>query len=243
MLLVYPSSIQATEITVFAAGSLTEAIKEIAALYESSTTDSVKVHCNIASSGFLARQISQGADADLFISANPKWMNFLVEKLLVDSQEVQVLVNNSLVFVGNAKNKITDLQEIEKFSRLAMGIPKSVPAGQYAKEALVNSGLFDKIKTKLVMTMDVRQALIYADRGEADGAFVYHTDAILATNAEILFKIPEDLHQPIFYPAALTKTGKKNNTAQAFKLFLFSKQVQEILIKHGFSIPKTRIIK
>lgn len=233
ILLVSPAL--AAEVRLSVAASMTDAVKELVATYEQKAKD-VKVLPNFASSGALAKQIAQGAPADLYISANPKWMNYLVEKNMISADAVQSFAYNSLVLVGQKGPVVGKLEDILNLQRIAIGSPKSVPAGQYAQQALQAAGLYGKVQPKLILAKDVRQALMYADRGETDGAFVYKTDALLAQNAVILLEVPQSLYNEVTYPIALTAEGIKKPEAAAFLAYLKTAEAATILKKYGFVV-------
>lgn len=226
---------QAETVYLSVAASMTDAFKEIISTFSSAHSEA-KILPNFASSGSLAKQINQGAPAHIYISANPKWMKFLVEKEMITQGTDHIFAYNKLVFVAPENTTITNLAEVKNLSRIAIGSPSSVPAGQYAKQAMKATGIFAHLENtkKLVMAKDVRQALLYADRGEVDGSFVYKTDALLARNAKIIFTVPDDLYNRIAYPLALTKTGVKNKTAQDFYDFMATPATVTILKKFGF---------
>lgn len=217
------------------AASLTDALKELGALY---TADhpGVSLRPNFGSSGALAKQIAEGAPADIFISANPKWMQYLVEQGRIAEGQSTTLASNSLVFVGRPGLQVAALADLTRLQRIALGSPKSVPAGQYAEQALQAAGLYQQLAGKLVLAQDVRQALVYADRGETDGAFVYKTDALLAKEAQILFEVPQTLYDPVIYPLGLTREGADNAEAVGFFSFLQSQAARRVLEKYGFVI-------
>ena len=200
-----------------AAASLTNAVKEIATLY-AGEHPGARILPNFGSSGTLARQIAEGAPADLFLSANPKWMEYLVGLGKVPAERVRELAGNSLVFVGAPNPQVQGMADLPKLRHIALGSPNGVPAGQYAAQALRRLELYQQLAAggRLVMAKDVRQALIYADREEADGAFVYRTDAPLAKKAVILFAVPQDLYDPVTCPVGLTAEGAKNPLAIKF---------------------------
>jgi molybdate transport system substrate-binding protein len=127
------------------------------------------------------------------------------------------------------------MQDLIKLERIAIGSPKSVPAGEYATEALKKSGLDKQLDKKLVMAKDVRECLMYAERGEVDGAFVYKTDALLAKQTKILFTVPQELYPRVTYPMALTVAGAKNKDAAAFFTYLRSDDATTVLSKYGFT--------
>lgn len=233
-----PAISQGAQINLSVAASMTDAIKELAAVY-SQEQPGITIRPNFGSSGALAKQIAQGAPADLYISANAKWMDYLVQEGMVSGEKVRLFAANSLVFVGPPATAISSLAALPTLTRIAIGSPQSVPAGQYAEEAMRAVGVYAELlqKNKLVMAKDVRQALLYAERGEVDGAFVYKTDALLAQQAVILFTVPGTLHKRIDYPVGLTLVGEKNVDAQAFYTFLSKPVALAILAKFGFSAP------
>jgi molybdate transport system substrate-binding protein len=233
--LVFISSSFAAEIHLSVAASMTEAVKELVANYHKKTDDVVLL-ANFASSGALAKQIVQGAPADIFISASPKWMDYLVEEKLIPAEQVRTFAYNSLVLVGKPDLALSRLEDIIRLKRIAIGSPKSVPAGQYAQQALENAGLSEKVADQLIMAKDVRQALIYADRGETDGAFVYKTDALLAKEAVILLEVPQKLYDEVTYPIGPTMAGLANPQAVAFLDYLQSDEATGILKKYGFVV-------
>jgi molybdate transport system substrate-binding protein len=228
------SAAVAGEIRLSVAVSLTDAINEICADYARAHPGTTCLP-NYGASGTLAKQIAAGAPADLFLSANPKWVDFLVGEKRVAADTVKILASNTLVFVGS-KGRASALADLPKLKRIAIGSPRSVPAGQYAEEAMKKAGVYDTLAAegKLVMAQDARQALVYADRGETDGAFVYKTDALLAKEAVILFAVPKEFHSPVTYPMALTDSGRANPEAMAFFAFLQSPQARAILSRYGF---------
>ncbi len=130
------------------------------------------------------------------------------------------------------------MADLPKLQRIAIGSPKSVPAGQYAEEAMKKAGVYEQLAGagKLVMAQDVRQALVYADRGEVDGAFVYKTDALLAKEAAILFEVPQDLYAPVTYPMGLTVAGAQSAEARDFFDYLQSTAAKTVLEKYGFIV-------
>ena len=229
----------ADEIRISVPASMTDAVRELAAQFTASGHQ-VTIVPNSGPSGTLAKQIVEGAPADLFISANRKWMTYLRDEQKIDPQSEKILAANTLVFVGAKNPAVTRLADITGLGRIAMGSPKSVPAGEYAAQALDKAGIYTQLEQerKLVLAKDVRQALTYADRGEADGAFVYRTDALMATSAVILFAVPQELYEKITYPIALTVDGAKKEQARAFHRFLTGPQALPVLRKLGFSAPK-----
>lgn len=228
-------SVQAQTINLSVAASMTNAFKEILSGF-SAAHPAAELRPNFASSGSLAKQIAQGAPADIYVSANPKWMKYLVEENLIAPGTDRIFAYNKLVFIGEKKTDDFSLTSLPGLERIALGSPQSVPAGQYAKQAMDSAGIYSVLEQerKLVMAKDVRQALLYADRGEVDGAFVYKTDALLARQAEILFTVPDELYDRVSYPLALTSAGAKNDLAKAFYHYMSSPEAIATLSKYGF---------
>ena len=197
LMLVLPPLQAAEEIRISVPASMTDAMKELIAQFGASGKHAPIV-TNYGPSGTLAKQIVEGAPADLFISANQKWMDYLREEKQIDPATEKILAANTLVFVGMKNPAITKMADIVGLKQIAIGSPKSVPAGEYAVQAMEKAGIYKQLEEgkKLVMAKDVRQALTYADRGETDGAFVYKTDALMATQAVILFEVPQELYAP-----------------------------------------------
>lgn len=228
-------SVQAETLYFSVAASMTDAFKEIIALF-SENYKSTRVLPNFGSSGSLAKQIVQGAPADLYVSANPKWMKYLVENKVVSAPTVKVFAFNELAFIGHPASGVSEMSAITSLQKIGIGTPGSVPAGEYAKQAMVSAGIYSILKNerRLVMAKDVRQALLYADRGEVDGSFVYKTDAILASTAKIIFIVPAKMYDRVTYPLALTVGGAEKAEAVSFYQFMASSQVSGILQKYGF---------
>lgn len=223
----------AADVNLSVAASLKELVNELSDSF-AKKNPGVKLLRNYGASGALAKQIENGAPSDLFISANEKWMEYLKEKKLVEAASIATFAYNTLVFAG-APGKASSIQELIKLERIAIGSPKSVPAGEYAALAINEAGLDKQLAKKLVMAKDVRECLLYAERGEVDGAFVYKTDALLAKQAKILFTVPQELYPRVTYPMALTVTGAKNREAAAFFAYLHSAEAKALLTKYGFA--------
>ncbi len=235
------SHLLAAELRLSVAASMTEVFKDLIADF-SRTYPDVLILPNFGSSGGLARQIHLGAPADLYISANPKWMDFLQSEKKIDPATNKTFAYNRLVFIGPKTKRVASLDEVTHLQRIGMGSPKSVPAGQYAQQALSKAGIYDQLLAagKLVMAKDVRQALIYADRGETDGSFVYRTDALLAKKAIIFFDVPQDFYEQIKYPVALTLEGADKPCAQNFYKYIFTSDAVAIVKKYGFVIARMK---
>ena len=233
IMLLTASSALAGEINLSVAASLKEVINELSDGF-AKTHPGVKFVKNYGASGQLARQIENGAPSDIFISANLEWMDYLKEKKQADSASIGTFTYNTLVFAGTP-GKASSMHDLVKLDRIAIGSPKSVPAGEYAMAAIKKAGLDKRLEKKLIMARDVRECLMYSERGEVDGAFVYRTDALQGRQAKILFTVPQELYPRVIYPMALTVTGAKNKDAAAFFSYLHSSGAKSVLAKYGFA--------
>lgn len=225
----------AADLNLSVAASLKDAVTELSDGF-AKKNPGVAFQKNFGASGALAKQIENGAPCDVYFSANVDWMDYLKEKKLIDASNVAIMAYNELVFVGKPELKTASLQDVVKLEKIAIGSPKSVPAGDYAVKAFKKTGIDKQLEGKLVMAKDVRECLMYADRGEVTGAFVYKTDALLARNVKILFTVPQDLYPRVTYPVAVTVTGSKKAEAAAFYKFLQSTEAKKILAKYGFAV-------
>jgi molybdate transport system substrate-binding protein len=228
--------LQAAELSLSAAASLKEVVNELTGRY-AARNPAVTFVRNYGGSGQLAKQIEQGAPVDLFISANDQWMGYLATRSVIDGKSVATFAYNVLVFVGRPGLNVAGMRDVATLSRIALGSPKSVPAGEYAMEALTKAGIDRQLHKKLVMARDVRECLMYADRGEVDGAFVYRTDAgQMARHVAVQFTVPQQLYPRVRYPMALTLSGARKPEAVAFLSFLKSPEAAAVLTKHGFLV-------
>jgi len=235
VLALFSNAASAAEINLSVAASLKEVVNELA-LGFAAKNRGVKIVKNYGGSGQLAKQIENGAPADIFISANMEWLDYLKTRKLVDNSSIATFSYNALVFAGAADKKVSGMKDLVKLERIAIGSPKSVPAGEYASEAMQKAGVDKVLQKRLVMTKDVRECLMYAERGEVDGAFVYRTDALQARQAKILFTVPQELYPRVVYPMALTAAGARNKDAGAFYKYLQSGDAQAVLRKYGFAL-------
>ena len=233
-LLLLATPVLAGDINLAVAASLKEVMNELSNSF-AKKNPGVKFVKNYGASGALAKQIENGAPADIFLSANLEWMDYLKNKKLVDVNSIGILTYNTLVFAG-LPGKASTMQDLLKLERIAIGSPKSVPAGEYAMEAFKKAGLDRQLEKKLVMAKDVRECLMYAERGEVDGAFVYKTDALQAKQAKILFTVPQELYPRVTYPMALSAVGMKNIGAVAFFAYLHGDEAKSVLAKYGFTV-------
>jgi len=228
---------QSNSIMVYAASSLTDVISELIQVYESS--HKVKVKTNMASSGTLARQIEQGGNADIFISANKSWADY-VNRLGVVISGVNVeIARNELVLIAPLDSSLdsvlinsnTDWNALIGDGRLSMGDPIHVPAGMYAKQSLEYYETYDQLKRKILPSKDVRSALMMVEMGESPLGIVYRTDAMKSTKVKVVSVFPEDSHQPIVYLAGVCSN---NVSVKEFYSFLNSEEAKAIWYKYGF---------
>jgi molybdate transport system substrate-binding protein len=225
-------SLRATaELTVFAAASTTDVMKELAEKYKAGGGEAIQF--NFASSGALARQIDAGAPAHLFVSANTKWMDFLEEKKVLIDGTRSDLVKNTLVLVAPNGSAMTYAGFPGNLKgMLAVGDFKSVPAGTYAEASLKSLGWLDAVTPKLVKGTSVRTVLMYVERGETDAGIVYQTDAMQSDKVEVIGTFPAETHPAIVYPSACLEGGE---SAKAFLAFIQTGEAKAIWLKHGFS--------
>ncbi|MCH7389185.1 molybdate ABC transporter substrate-binding protein [Acinetobacter dispersus] len=236
-LLMQTHAVAADAITVYAAASLTNAVNELDAIYEQKNKTEVKT--SYAGSSTLAKQIEAGAPADVFMSADVQWMDYLQNKQLVAPTDRINLLGNRLVVITPKEHPIK-LKMDKSFDpttaiqgKLCTGDTKSVPVGKYAKQALTSLGWWDKVQPRLVETEDVRAALNFVARGECQVGIVYATDAAISKDVVVAGIFPENTHPPIIYPVGLTK---KNAESVKFYKFLQSGQAKTIFKKYGFSV-------
>lgn len=225
------------EITVFAAASLTDSLKEIAANYEKSTGE--KVVFNFAASNTLAQQIQAGAPADLFISADEAKMNALDAAGLIVRDTRRNLLGNSLVVITPEHGlKIAEPGDLLKTTirHLSIGDPQAVPAGIYAKAWLEKAGLWAALEPKVVPAENVRAAMAVVESGNAEIGIVYKTDAAISKKISIAFEIAAADGPKITYPAAVLKDSRHAEAARKFLKFLAEKQAGETFVKFGFSV-------
>jgi molybdate transport system substrate-binding protein len=235
-----PSSSSGNELTVSAAVSLRDAFNEIADLYEK--RNGSKIHFNYGASGALQKQIESGAPADVFASAGAKQMDDLAAKNFIVSDSRKDFARNSLVLIVPSQRasvrSFTDLAN-PSVKRVAVGNPKTVPAGQYTDQTLNRLGLLPAIQTKLIFAEDVRQVLDYVVRDEVDGGVVYASDALSSGDKiKVVARAPDDSHDQILYPIAVVKDSKQPDAARKFIDLVLSSEGQAILAKHGFLAVK-----
>ncbi|HFP3030765.1 TPA: molybdate ABC transporter substrate-binding protein [Yersinia enterocolitica] len=240
LLAAFSSSAMAADMTVFAAASLTNALQDIAAQYKKEKQ--VDVVASYTSSSTLARQIEQGAPADLFISADQQWMDYAIDKQQMVANTRYTLLGNELVLIAPKDSKITkvaidkktDWKKLLEGGRLAVGDPDHVPAGIYAKESLENLGAWATLAPEMARANNVRSAMALVERAEAPLGIVYGSDAIASDKVKVVGVFPEASHKPVEYPMAIVK-GHENPTVTAFYDYLKSPAAAVIFEKYGFT--------
>lgn len=233
-----PSGMQTREITVGAAASLSDALDAALVVWKEKHP-SIKVTPVYGASGALQKQIEQGAPIDVFISASPKQI-IALEKggLIVPDTRVNLFENEIVLIVPAGKRNVAGWADLagSGVSRIALGEPTSVPAGQYAAETLGALGLLDAVKPKAVYAKDVRQALAYVTSGDADAGVVYRTDAISASGVEIIASAPEGTHSPVVYPAAVVTGPSDRQAARDFLAWLSTAEGSRAFARFGFIV-------
>jgi len=230
------AGVRQQEITVSAGVGLKDALKKIQADYEKAHPQ-VKIIYNLGASGALQQQIEQGAPVDLFVSAGTAQMDRLAAEKLIDPATRVNLLRNELVLVTPLNGpRIRNLSDLAgpAVKRIGLGLPQTVPAGKYAEETLRTSKLWDKLKPKLVMANDVRQVLTWAETGNIDAGFVYHSDAITTGKVKVALAVPNNLHKPITFSAAIIKNAPHKAAAREFLNYLESPQGMKVFAQCGF---------
>jgi molybdate transport system substrate-binding protein len=228
--------VQATELTVSAAASLTQAFQEIGMLFEKQHPNT-KIRLNFGASGALLQQIANGAPVDVFASADSDTLEKALRKGIVVATDVKVFTSNKLVLITPmsstlAVRQLADLKKSE-IKRIAMGSPTSVPAGLYAQEVLEKLSLWSELKDKVIQTTHVRQALDYVSRDEVDLGFVYASDALLMQDkVKVVFQVQTTT--PILYTIAKVISSPQTDTANKFIAYLQTNSAQAVLRKYGF---------
>jgi molybdate transport system substrate-binding protein len=231
---------QDKSILVFAAASMKNALDEVDAAFAKQT--GIAVVASYDASSALMKQIEQGAPADVYFSADRKWMDYGSQKQLIDDATRVNLLGNALVLIAGKESMLSrvtidpslDLAALAGDGRIATGDVRAVPVGIYAKEALQKLGLWDAVEPKLAMVGNVRAALVLVARGEAPLGIVYATDAKVEPAVKIVGAFPDDSHEPIVYPVAATRTAKPSATL--YLSFLRSAAARAIFERYGFSL-------
>lgn len=228
-------------VTLSVAISLKDAVEDLGRQFAAGRPG-VTLRYNFGASGDLQKQIEAGAPVDLFLSAATRQMDELEKQNLIVVSSRKAFARNVLAVVKPTDSKV-DVVKAEdllgaRVTRVVIGQPKTVPAGQYAEESLRKMGLWDRLQPKLVFSENVRQALDYVARGEVDAGFVYTTDtASRAQGVKEAFRPPEDTYRPVVYPGAVVAAAKQPALAQAYLDLLASRQGQAVLAKYGFQPP------
>lgn len=228
------------QITVFAAASLKNALDDANAAFSKAT--GIKVVASYEASSALARQIEQGAPADVFISADLRWMDYVAERKLINANTQVNLLGNKLVLVAPSDSKLVnvaigdgfDLAKLAGDGRIAVADVKAVPAGLYAKAALEKLGAWTAAQPKLAQAENVRATLAFVARGEAPVGIVYETDAKIEPKVKVIGVFPDSAYPPVTYPAAATTDTKKPGVGQYFS-FLRTPAAKAIFERYGFS--------
>jgi molybdate transport system substrate-binding protein len=222
---------------VFAAASLTHVLGELSPTWEKQSGGTVKL--SFAASSVLARQIEAGGKADVFISADQEWMDYLQARDLLDKPSRRDLVGNRLVLIAPADSKVEltiargfPLLEALGGGRLSTGDPDTVPVGRYARAALMSLGVWDEVDERLVRADNVRSAMMFVARGEAPLGIVYTTDALVDKKVRIVDTFPFDAHRPITYPAAGMRGTRKE--AAGYLAFLAGEEAAPVWKRYGF---------
>ncbi len=232
----------AEPVNVFAAASLKNALDAVSGAWKAEAGKETKN--TYAASSALAKQIEQAAPADVFVSADLDWMNYVGEKKLIKEETRKALLGNALVLVAAKDSGLklelrqgADLAGALAGGKLAVGDVKAVPAGKYAKATLEKLGLWASVEASLAQSENVRAALALVARGEARLGIVYATDAKAEDKVAVAGVFPEDSHAPIVYPVAVISSSK-NPDAEAFVAYLSSAKAQEIFTAQGFTVLK-----
>lgn len=226
------------DLTVFAAASLTDSLKQIAANYQKQTGRTVTF--NFEASSILARQIEQGAPADIFFSADEAQMDRLAKKGLVDPVTRTDRLGNTLVVVTPKDSQLqihaaSDLAA-NGVKQIALADPKAVPAGVYAKEWLEKFRTWDAVKPKVVPTENVRAALAAVASGNVDAGVVYKTDAAISKSVKVVYEVPRTDGPDIRYPMALVKASEHPDEAKQFLEYLKSDDAAHVFERFGFAV-------
>ncbi len=231
-------------VTVFAAASLTDALRELGQQWASRGNPAPRF--SFAASSALARQIEQGAPADLFMSADEAWANHLQQRNLLVNASRSSPLGNSLVLIAPADiarpialARGTDLTALlGPRGRLATGDPAHVPVGRYAQGALTWMGVWDDLSPRLARTENVRAALLLVERGEAPLGIVYSTDAAASRGVRVIATFPAESHEPVTYPFAMTRRAEGNAQASALLAFLKGAEAAPTWQRFGFTLPR-----
>ncbi|MGF1903291.1 molybdate ABC transporter substrate-binding protein [Aliivibrio sifiae] len=233
--LLFSSLSVSANVTVYAASSLTNVMNDIVDAYQDETGERVRV--SYAGSSSLARQIANGAPADIYLSANTKWMDYLIEEDQIEAGSKVDLLRNTLVLIASRSTPKENTWQWfigQKGFRIAMADPRHVPAGIYGKQSLEKQFRWPEVKDHIASGNNVRSALLFVERDEAPLGIVYKTDALLSKNVTVVEEFPEDSHDPIVYPMAIIK-NKKSGQVTDFYQYLLSEKAKNTFTSYGFT--------
>lgn len=227
--------VEPTNLTVATASSLKDIAAELSGLYTIQHPEAA-INYVFASSGVLQKQIEEGAPIDLFISAGVSQMDALAAKGLIVEGSRKDLLGNELVLIGGRDCRISGFEDLVQtpVEKISIGLPETVPAGQYARETLTRLNLWEPLLPKMVFARDVQQVLTYVSTGNVDAGIVYRTDALRAAGVRLVAAAPGDSHRPIVYPLAVVKNSRQQRAAEEFARYLLSEEAAGVFIKHGF---------
>lgn len=230
---------ETNSLTIYSASSLGDLLEGMIPLFTSEM--GIKVVFDLGSSGSLARKITMGAPADIFISADKNWMDFLAKDGHIDNRSLRLIARNILVCIVPAvsQKSVMKPMDLAGLKKISIGDPEHVPAGSYAREALAYYGLWDTLNNgkRLIFAWNVLAVLSHVEQGEAEAGIVYSTEALLSPKVVTAFAFPEDSHSPVCYYAAAISGSRKVRDAETFLIFLESEKFRQALLRHGFILP------
>jgi molybdate transport system substrate-binding protein len=235
---ILPTPGRADEILVSAAASLTDVLRDMGKAYQSKSKH--KLLLTLGPSNFLARQIDEGAPADVFFSADLAQMDMLEKNGRLESGTRKNLLSNQLVLIVPSDSRLAiaspkDLLKTE-VKKIALADPAGVPVGVYTSKYLTDEGLWDKVKTKIVPVLDVRATLASVESGNVEAGFVYKTDAAISKKVNIMYEVPIEKGPKITYPVAIVKESRKKDAARDFLNYLLSPAGKAAFKKYGFVV-------
>jgi molybdate transport system substrate-binding protein len=233
-----PTTVHADQILVSAAASLADVLKEITTAYHAKSKHTVKF--NFGPSSSLARQIDEGAPADIFFSADLPQMDVLDKKHRLEAGTRKNLLSNQLVIIVPSDSKLViaspkDLLKTD-IKRIALAEPSSVPVGVYSSKYLTDEGIWDQLKPKVVPVQDVRATLASVESGNVEAGFVYKTDAAVSKKVKIVYEVSIDKGPKITYPVAIVKESKHKNAARDFMNYVQNSAAKDVFKKYGFVV-------
>lgn len=232
------AEVETVNLTISAAASLKDSFEELKNIYVSEN-ENISITYNFGSSGTLQKQIEQGAEADIFVSAANKQMDILKNENLIVNDSLFTLLENTVVLVvpNDSDLTISDFKDLtnDSIKKIALGEPSSVPAGQYAEEVLTNVGVLDQVKGKGVYAKDVKEVLTWVESGNVDAGIVYGSDSKASDKVKVIVTASEESHSPVSYPAAVISESKNQDEANKFLDFLCSDKSKEVFEKYGFN--------